>query len=88
MLEALYRAEVTGLTVSRVLGHGGGVETSYLHLSGFNTQVGEKVSAGQRIAASGNSGGISTGPHLHFMLNVNGVGKDPVVYLRQFGLTP
>jgi murein DD-endopeptidase MepM/ murein hydrolase activator NlpD len=68
--------------------HGGGIETSYLHLSSFiGTRVGEKVSAGQRIALSGSTG-YSTGPHLHLIVRVRGNTTDPIPYLRQFGLVP
>ena len=68
--------------------HGGGIETSYLHLSSFtDTRVGEKVSAGQRIALSGSTG-YSTGPHLHFIVRIRGNTTDPIPYLRQFGLVP
>lgn len=67
--------------------HGGGVETSFLHLDSYSVKQGDKVSAGQQVALSGNTG-LSTGPHLHFMLHVDGKGTDPVVYLKQFGLVP
>ncbi len=68
--------------------HGGGVRTQYLHLSAFETQAGAKVSAGQRIARSGNTGRYTTGPHLHFNVSVNGQVTDPIVYLRKHGLVP
>jgi murein DD-endopeptidase MepM/ murein hydrolase activator NlpD len=68
--------------------HGGGIKTSYLHLSSFtDTRVGEKVSAGQRIALSGSTG-YSTGPHLHFIVEIRGNTTNPITYLRQFGLVP
>ena len=52
-----------GLTV--VVDHGGGRETLYAHLSSLDVQPGDAVTAGQRIARSGNSG-RATGAHLHF----------------------
>ena len=68
--------------------HGGGVETSYLHLSSFVAHVGDKVSGGQQVALSGNTGIYTTGPHLHFVVRVRGQSTDPITYLKQFGLVP
>lgn len=55
----------------RVL-HGDGTMAVYAHLQPDSVLVrpGTRVSRGQRIAASGNTG-FSSGPHLHFVLQVN-----------------
>ena len=52
----------------------------YLHLSEVNVKAGQKVTAGQEIAASSNTG-KSTAPHLHYQIN-NSSGKvvDPMRY--------
>ena len=42
---------------------------------------GLKVKAGDAIAVIGNSGELTTGPHLHFELWHNGVPLDPVKYI-------
>jgi murein DD-endopeptidase MepM/ murein hydrolase activator NlpD len=60
--------------------HGNGVETKYAHLSRIDVRVGQHVTRGQPIAAVGNSG-LSTGPHLHYEVHVNGKVVDPLTYV-------
>lgn len=60
--------------------HGGGLSTDYCHLSEFAVSVGDWVDGGQVIAYSGNSG-VTTGPHLHFMVRVWGTTDDPANWL-------
>jgi murein DD-endopeptidase MepM/ murein hydrolase activator NlpD len=47
------------------ISHGGGLYTTYNHLSAEIPRVGQRVSAGQRIGYVGMTG-VATGPHLHF----------------------
>ncbi|WP_299408019.1 M23 family metallopeptidase [Acaryochloris sp. IP29b_bin.148] len=61
--------------------HGQGVNTVYLHLRNINVQEGQRVRAGQIIGTVGSTG-ASTGPHLHFGLNVNGQAVDPTPWLK------
>ena len=63
-----------------VINHGNGMQTWYQHCSALYVSVGQSVSRGQNIAAVGSTG-VSTGPHLHFEVHVNGVPVDPLGYL-------
>lgn len=60
--------------------HGGGVATIYGHNSQIAVSTGQQVKKGQIICYSGNTG-ISTGPHVHYEVRVNGVAVDPIRYL-------
>lgn len=59
-----------------VVSHGNGVSTLYQHCNSINVSVGQTVSQGQTIATVGSTG-ISTGPHLHYEVLINGVNVDP-----------
>jgi murein DD-endopeptidase MepM/ murein hydrolase activator NlpD len=63
-----------------VIDHENGYRTLYSHLSAFYTDYGERVTKGQTIAAMGSTG-LSTGPHLHFEVFINGVRDNPLNYL-------
>ncbi len=62
--------------------HGDGVTTAYGHLKTIGVRAGDKVSRGQHIAYSGNTG-RSTGPHLHFEVKVSGKSVDPTKYVKK-----
>jgi len=63
-----------------IIDHGYGVRTKYGHNQGIYVKPGQQVERGQRIAALGNSG-RSTGPHLHYMVEVNGKTRNPLDYI-------
>jgi murein DD-endopeptidase MepM/ murein hydrolase activator NlpD len=60
--------------------HGNGERTLYGHLSEYFYGPGTPVSKGEHIANVGSTGN-STGPHVHFIVNINGVDYDPLWYL-------
>lgn len=62
--------------------HEDGRQTRYGHLSKVLVSVGQQVKQGDRIALSGNTG-VSTGPHLHFEILINGVQVDPLKHLNR-----
>lgn len=59
---------------------GNGVQIYYGHCSKLYAKVGDKVNAGDIIAAVGSTGN-STGNHLHFEIKVNGVSVNPQNYI-------
>lgn len=61
--------------------HGNGIHTLYGHMATQPTvRTGQTVRQGQEIGPVGSTG-LSTGPHVHFMVQVNGVSQDPARYL-------
>ena len=63
-----------------VIAHGNGIETYYGHCSKLYASVGDKVTAGDVIAAVGSTGN-STGNHLHLEIRLNGNKINPQLYL-------
>jgi murein DD-endopeptidase MepM/ murein hydrolase activator NlpD len=62
--------------------HGFGIETLYGHLAKALVKEGQRVNRGDVIALVGSSG-LSTGPHLHYMVKVNGQALDPTKYILE-----
>jgi len=78
---ALVGRSDTGYGLHVLIDHGNGFQTLYAHLSVIYVEVGQSVTKGQAIGASGNTG-KSTGPHLHFEIKLNGVRRNPFIYLK------
>ncbi len=76
----------TGWTVDGgnvlIIEHGFGFLTLYKHNERNLVQRLEKITRGQTIALVGNTGKISSGPHLHYEVWQNGRPLDPINYLN------
>jgi len=68
-----------------IIDHGGGVITAYGHGSQLVARVGDEVKRGDIIMKAGSTG-LSTGPHLHFELRINGICVDPYPYVTSKGI--
>lgn len=65
-----------------IIDHKNGYRTLYGHLSQFNTSKGKIVEKGEKIAVMGSTGD-STGVHLHFEVQRNGVAENPMKFLSR-----
>jgi murein DD-endopeptidase MepM/ murein hydrolase activator NlpD len=64
------------------LDHGYGIETLYGHLAKALVKEGQRVNRGDVVGLVGSSG-LATGPHLHYMVKVNGQALDPNKYILE-----
>lgn len=69
--------------------HGSNLSTVYGHVSGFAAAEGQKIKKGDVIGYTGGTPGtrgagwLTTGPHLHFEVRINGNPVDPLGYLAK-----
>jgi murein DD-endopeptidase MepM/ murein hydrolase activator NlpD len=66
--------------IALILEHGNDTKSLYGHLSRLNVGLDQKIERGQLIALTGNTG-RSSGPHLHYEIQVKGQPVDPHTYL-------
>ena len=64
-----------------VINHGHGIRTRYAHLRKILVKVGQEVSHREKIGLLGSSG-RSTGPHVHYEIQVHGKPLDPMRFLK------
>lgn len=64
------------------LDHGHGIETQYGHMSKILVKVGQKVKRGDVIGMIGSTG-LSTGPHLHYLVKVQSRPVNPQRYILE-----
>lgn len=79
--EVLFAGTMRGYGNVVILDHGGDLTTVYGHMSRLACSENQKVGKGSIIGYVGSTG-ISTGPHLHFEVRVNGNTVDPMGYLK------
>ncbi|MDV4150915.1 peptidoglycan DD-metalloendopeptidase family protein [Clostridium sp. AL.422] len=75
-----YSGWISGYGNTIIIDHGGGVQTLYAHNSSLLVGVGESVYRGQTVALVGSTG-MSTGPHIHFEIRINGQHVNPMNYI-------
>lgn len=63
-----------------IIDHGYGVTTVFAHASALSVKRGEGVKRGEVVAKVGSTG-ASTGPHLHYEVQVDGIPSDPLEYI-------
>jgi biotin carboxyl carrier protein len=63
-----------------LIDHGYGIETEYGHLAKLLVKQGQRVKRGDVVALVGSTG-LSTGPHLHYMVKVKGQTVNPQNYI-------
>lgn len=80
--EVLFAGWLRGYGQIVILDHGRDLTTVYAHLSRISVEEGKIVRDGEIIGNVGSTG-VTSGPHLHFEVRVNGNAKDPLGYLAR-----
>ena len=69
----------TGYGKKIEINHGFGYKTRYAHMHAFTVRAGQRVKRGELIGFVGDTG-ISTAPHLHYEVFINGTQVNPIHY--------
>jgi murein DD-endopeptidase MepM/ murein hydrolase activator NlpD len=75
-----YSGWISGYGETVIIDHGNGVQTLYGHNSQRLVSVGQTVARGETIAYVGSTG-MSTGPHIHWEIRINGQHTNPMQYV-------
>jgi len=75
----LVEVNFSGYGKSIGIDHGFGYRTRYAHMHGFAVRQGQRVKRGELIGYVGDTG-LSTAPHLHYEVFINGVHVNPIHY--------
>jgi len=79
--KVIYAGEIFwGFGKHIIINHGNNITSLYGHLNKIFVYPGQEVKSGQVIGLEGSSG-WSTGPHLHFQINVFGLPVNPRTFL-------
>ena len=70
----------TGFVI--IIEHLNGLISIYKHNASIIKSQGDRIDTGEIIAFTGNTGSLTTGPHLHFELWYQGEPVDPVSYIE------
>ncbi len=79
--KVIYSGWARGYGYTVIIEHQRGVRTLYAHNSKLLAHSGQYVNKGQVVCLSGNTGN-STGPHLHFEVQINGRPVNPLSYIK------
>jgi murein DD-endopeptidase MepM/ murein hydrolase activator NlpD len=79
--KVIYAGETkTGFGKHVKLDHGHHVTSIYAHLDSILVKEGDEIDIGTILGTRGDTG-WSTGPHLHFQINVFGIPIEPRIFL-------
>lgn len=78
--KVIFSGSYGGYGKAIIIDHGGKTSTLYAHNSKLLVKEGDIVTRGQVISLCGSTG-LSTGPHLHFEVRINGATVDPLPYI-------
>ncbi len=81
IVRVVQKYEIYGNTV--IVDHGDGLLSMYMHLSQAKVKVGDKVTTGDIIALSGETG-YAESPHLHLTIRINNISIDPMKFFALF----